>query len=166
MLTSAILPVGICACTRFYREEFAGKKLVFSSLGGRELRKPIEFTLVEIVIPEEEHDQALWDNRCTFFVDIHQKGDTPFSLLDVTLTMKERKKGWYPYMSLAEEESDSPWVMRVLFRVWHDRMEPPRHDEILETMWSFIERFTARTGRRKINRWLSALAQPTEAFAA
>lgn len=79
------LKLGICGCTQYFHGKFEGQSFILDLVANQKLFEPIEFTLKEILVPENVHGYVLRDRLCHFFLDVHEYPYDGFSLLSGTI---------------------------------------------------------------------------------
>ena len=138
MSETAILRVGICACTSSYHGTLMNQEVVVSYRGQQK-----KFTLQEALIPEEEQRKALKESRCHFFLDVHD--------YQVSLFLNEllpNRKGISERLYIGRNRGIN---RRWIYKGWRS---PPPADEILDA----IGRLITILGEEKGTKWLLRMA--------
>ena len=130
-MKTTTLRVGICSCSRCYRNQMQG--LCFR-VGGQ------NFRLKEVVIPEELQSRTIEQKRCHFFLDFHRDHDMqPPCLVDVVL-----------------ENIQPPTNRDIQLEAEWEGNQPAPVSEVLTAMQTLLKGLRPR----ELKNWLKGLARP------
>lgn len=134
------LRVGICGCTPYFHGQLQGQRIMIR------LSPTVErvFLIEEIVIPEEKQREALKENRCHCFIDVHPDFRDP-SLFSVTLSLNKLvpHKGGKDYLYQAGYDG----------RSWGNVAVVPSPREMLAVIRAILQ----DNGLDRLEKWLAVM---------